>query len=312
MAPTAVDGDGAPGRTSADGFRQVTNVLVLGANGMLGSMLVRVLAGYPEIDVVGSGRAGQEGRPGFEVGRDSLDGLLTSIRCDWVLNAIGVLDRHINVSDPASVASAITVNAEFPNRLAVATRGAQQVINFATDGVYSGRRGPYDEQAEQDAVGVYARTKGLGEVQAAHVVNLRCSIIGPEEPPAVSLLGWALSRPQGASITGFTNHLWNGLTTFHLAKICVALVLGEVAGLPSTLHVVPHDAVSKAELLRHSVESFGRSDLTVRPRPEAEAVDRRLGTAYPEINARLWAAAGYARPPTIFEMVSELAGLNAP
>jgi dTDP-4-dehydrorhamnose reductase len=289
----------------------MTNVLVLGANGMLGSMVVRVLAGYPDFDVVGTVRTGREGQPAFEVGRDSLEELLSSVRCDWILNAIGVLDRHITASDPASVASAITVNAEFPNRLAGATRGAQQVINFTTDGVFSGRRGPYDEMSEQDAAGVYARSKGLGEVQADNVVNLRCSIIGPEEPPAVSLLGWALSQPQGATITGFTNHQWNGLTTLHLAKICAALIAGDVPDLPSTLHVVPYDAVSKAELLRLSLEAFGRSDLTVSPRAAANAVDRRLSTAYPEINARLWAAAGYARPPAVSEMVIELAGQHA-
>jgi dTDP-4-dehydrorhamnose reductase len=289
----------------------MTNVLVLGANGMLGSMLVRVLAGYPDFDVVGTVRTGQEGQPAFEVGRDSVEELLSSVRCDWILNAIGVLDRYITASDPASVASAITVNAEFPNRLAGATRGAQQVINFTTDGVFSGRRGPYDERSEQDAAGVYARSKGLGEVQADNIVNLRCSIIGPEEPPVVSLLGWALSQPPGATITGFTNQQWNGLTTLHLAKICAAVMVGDTPDLPSTLHVVPYDAVSKAELLQLSVERFGRSDLTVSPRPAANAVDRRLSTAYPEINARLWMAAGYTRPPTVSEMVSELAGLHA-
>jgi dTDP-4-dehydrorhamnose reductase len=285
----------------------MTRILVLGANGMLGSMLVRVLAGHPELDIIGSTRSGQSGGCAFEVGRDSLEALLASIRCDWVLNAIGVLDRHINASDPASVASAIAVNAEFPNRLAEATREAQQVIGFATDGVFSGRRGPYDERSVQDAIGVYARSKGLGEVKAANVVNLRCSIIGPENPPAVSLLGWALSQPHGATINGFINQRWNGLTTFHLAKICAGVVLRRVTGLPATLHVVPSDAVSKAELLKHSVESFGRSDLTVIPRPSAEAVDRRLDTVYPEISAELWRAAGYERPPTVFQMVSELA-----
>ncbi len=291
----------------------MTRILVLGAKGMLGSMLVRVLGGHREFDVAGSARDGQGGDCAFEVGRHSLEALLSSVRCDWVLNAIGVLGQHIDESDPGSVASAIAVNAEFPNRLAVATRGTQRVINFATDGVYSGRSGPYEEGAEQDAAGTYARSKGLGEVRAAHVVNLRCSIIGPEErQPAVSLLGWALSQPQGATISGFSNHQWNGLTTFHLAKICAAIILGEVTGLPSTLNVVPHDVVSKAELLTHSVQCFGRSDLTVSPRPAEIAVDRRLATAYPELNARLWAAAGYARPPTILEMVGELAGLNTP
>jgi dTDP-4-dehydrorhamnose reductase len=236
--------------------------------------------------------------------------LLSSIDCDWVVNAIGVLDRYIDESDPASVLSAVTVNAEFPNRLAVAASGAQRIINFATDGVFSGRRGPYDERAAQDAIGVYARTKGLGEPSAAHVVNLRCSIIGPEDDPAVSLLGWAISQPPGATITGFTNHQWNGLTTFHLAKLCAAAILAEEMSLPPTLHLVPFDSVSKAQLLTHSVESYGRSDITVKAMPAPTAVDRRLRTAYPEINARLWRSAGYERPPTIREMVTELAKLN--
>lgn len=288
----------------------MTRILVLGANGMLGSMLTEVLAGYPELDVVGSLRSGQDGCPAFEVGQDSLEQLLSSVGCDWVLNAIGVLDRHIDESDPASVLSAITVNAEFPNRLAVAARGAQRVINFATDGVFSGRQGPYDERDAQDAVGVYARTKGLGEATADHVVNLRCSIIGPEDDPAVSLLGWAISQPQGATIKGFTNHQWNGLTTLHLAKLCAAVILAEDMSLPPTLHLVPFDSVSKAQLLTHSVESYGRSDMTVKAMPAPTAVDRRLGTAYPEINARLWRSAGYERAPTIGEMVTELARLT--
>ncbi len=289
----------------------MTRALILGANGMLGSMLIRVLGDDPSLEVVGTTRHGEGGHRAFEVGRDPLEELLASTRCDWVVNAVGVLDRHIDEDDPASVASAVEVNAGFPNRLAAANQRTQRVINFATDGVFSGRQGPYDERAVRDADGVYARSKCLGEVRASHVVNLRCSIIGPEAPPATSLLGWALSQPAGATITGYTNHLWNGLTTFHLARVCAALIGGTVSELPATLHVVPGDGVSKAELLTDAVRAFGRDDLTVRPEPAAVGVDRRLETAHPEINERLWAEAGYPRPPKISEMLSELAVLDA-
>ena len=289
----------------------MTRVLVLGANGMLGSMVSRVLVANPLLELVTTTRRGGNGSVAFEVGRSSIAELLDSVRCDWVVNALGVLDRQIDEGDPACVASAIDVNALFPHRLAAAVGPGQRVINVATDGVFSGRNAPYDEHASGDADGVYARTKSLGEVRSPHVVNLRCSIIGPERPPAKSLLGWAVSQPADATITGYVNHQWNGLTTLHFAKVCSAVISGGDHGLPSTLHIVPGDSVSKAELLRLGLEAFSRSDVTVVPEPAAVPVDRTLRTVYPEVNEHLWASAGYPSPPKIMDMVKELAMLDA-
>jgi dTDP-4-dehydrorhamnose reductase len=291
-------------------YRRMTRVLVLGANGMLGSMVARVLAGTPLLEVVATTRRGGNNTLEFEVGRSSISELLDSARCDWVVNALGILDRRIDVDDPACVASVIDVNARFPHRLAAAADRGQRVINVATDGVFSGRNAPYDERAMHDADGLYSRSKSLGEVRSPHVVNLRCSIIGPEALPATSLLGWAVSQPAGATITGYTNHRWNGLTTLHFAKVCSAVILGGDHDLPPTLHVVPGDSVSKAELLSLGLEAFGRTDVTVVAEPASVPVDRTLCTVHPEINGHLWAAAGYPRPPRITDMVNELAMLD--
>ncbi|MBF6558085.1 MAG: sugar nucleotide-binding protein [Acidimicrobiales bacterium] len=273
-------------------------------------MIARVLASNRAFDVVGSTRHGNNGAVAFDAGRNSIAEFLKSAECDWIVNAIGILDRRINEDDPNSVATAIDVNAKFPHRLAAAANRRRRVINIATDGVFSGRNAPYDERAPHDAPGVYARSKTLGEVSSPNVLNLRCSIIGPEQAPATSLLGWALSQPPGATITGYTNHRWNGVTTFHFAKMCAAVILAEQHDLPSPLHVVPGDVVSKAELLGLGLAAFGRSDVTVVAEPAPVPVDRTLGTLYPEFNRRLWAAAGHPHPPTIAEMMRELATIG--
>ncbi|MGH9207541.1 MAG: sugar nucleotide-binding protein [Acidimicrobiales bacterium] len=287
----------------------MTRVIVLGADGMLGSMIARVLAANTALEVVASTRRGGADTRAFDVGRDSIVELLDWAEPNWIINAIGILDRRINEDDPVSTAAAVDVNARFPHRLAATADRGQRIVNIATDGVFSGRSAPYDERARPDAGGVYARSKSLGEVRSPSAVNLRCSIIGPEEAPGTSLLGWAISQPVGATITGYTNHQWNGVTTLHFAKLCEVLMLDDQQDLPPTLHVVPGGAVSKAELLRLVLAAFGRSDVSVVEESSPEPVDRTLCTVHPDINRQLWSAAGYSRPPSVGDMVNELATL---
>ncbi len=301
---------GAPPRSGdprGPGYRRMTRVLLLGADGMLGGMVWRLLGSDPEIEVVASTRGGRDGTLAFDAARDSVSELVDAAGCRWIINAVGFLDHRIDPDDPGTIATAVDINASFPNRLAAAAGPERRVILVATDGVFSGRHAPYDEWAPRDADGVYPRSKALGEVRSPHVVSLRCSVIGPEPEPARSLLGWALAQPAGATITGYSNHRWNGITSLHFAQLCRGMIRGDDHDLPSLIHVVPDDSVSKAELLQLALEAFGRGDVTVVAQPAPVAVDRRLGTGYPEVNRRLWAAAGHPGPPTIAQMVAELA-----
>ena len=73
----------------------------------------------------------------------------------------GLTSKRADVDerDPAAVETAITVNALFPHRLAAeAVRRGQRVIQIATDGVYAGASGPYDEAAPHDPHDVYGKT----------------------------------------------------------------------------------------------------------------------------------------------------------
>jgi dTDP-4-dehydrorhamnose reductase len=266
------------------------SVLVLGAQGMLGRAVAAELRAAG-LDVRAPLRAE------FDARSDDPAPLLAGVDC--AVNAIGILRSRIEEVGPEV---AFEVNAAFPHRLAQA---APRVIHITTDAVFSGAGGaPYDERAPHDATDIYARSKSEGEVDAPHVVNLRCSIVGPEPPPGRSLLAWLLAQPRGARVDGYANHRWNGLTTLHLARLIRTAV---DLDLPNVLHAIPADAVTKAELLALLAHAFGRNDLEIVPVDAPEAVDLRLTTIHGDALATLWRAAGHTELPTIAAMVRELA-----
>jgi dTDP-4-dehydrorhamnose reductase len=274
---------------------------------MLGSMLARALGENAGIEVLGSAREPGAGLLGFDAERDDVAALLEEAGCDWVVNAIGVLASQIEESDPASVARAEAANAEFPQRLAAALGPERRAIMIGTDAVFSGADAPCDEASPRDPEGAYARSKARGEVEADGVLQLRCSILGPELGPPRSLLGWLLSQPAGARVEGWTDQRWNGVTTLALARLIVAIVTGAAPPPPSPLHVVPADSLTKAELLAAILAAFGREDVEVAPRPSGRPADRTLATRHPEEARALWAAAGYEGAPSIAAQLAELA-----
>lgn len=288
-------------------------VLVLGASGMLGSMVFDGLRREPGLDLSASVRrempaaAGVRWRrfdacaatPGAVV--ELLEGM------DWVVNCIGIIKQRLDEDCPGEVEQAIRVNALFPHLLAAgAAQAGCRVLQIATDCVFTGRKGAYLETDRHDAEDVYGKSKSLGEVHAAGFHNLRCSIVGPEVGSARSLLGWFLGQAPGARLRGFANHYWNGITTLHFARICAGLIRTG-ADLPSLVHVVPADTVSKGGLLQCFAEAFDRLDLQIEVGPVPEPVDRSLATLDAGMNQAIWRAAGYGAAPTVEAMVQEMA-----
>ena len=299
-------------------------VVVLGGSGMLGSALVACLAEETGIALHASARtpelvaACRLRVPGVswfladaELGPTRALETLPS-RTDWIVNAIGIIKPYIRDEEATTVECAIAVNALFPHRLAARARAiGARVIQIATDCVYSGAKGRYLEKDLHDATDVYGKTKSLGEVHAPGFHNLRCSIVGPEARNGRSLLEWFLGQPRDATVNGFTNHHWNGITTLHFARLVRGIIVNDVA-LPVLQHVLPADALSKAELLRVFATHYGREDVKITPGPAKDAIDRTLATADAAASARLWRAAGYEAPLTLDDMVRELATWSYP
>lgn len=290
-------------------------VKILGGAGMLGTMLVDWLSRDRRLKTTVTYRHPEHAtrlqRLYPDISVEAMDAETTMpllAGCDWVINAVGIIKPYIRPGQMGDTLRAVSVNTLFPLKLAEqAERFGCRVIQIATDCVYSGRDGRYDELARHDATDVYGKSKSLGEALSTNVSILRCSIVGPEIRSHLSLLSWFLGQPQGGVVDGFQNHLWNGITTLHFAKLCGALIHGAMTQTLGLQHVVPADDVSKAELLRLFALSYQRPDLTIRDAEASEPIDRRLRTCHKEINDQMWRAAGYDTSPSISQMIAELA-----
>ena len=295
----------------------MADVLVLGGSGMLGSMVVDVLRREPglKVSATARSRAAAERLAGIfpDVNWRMLDaGISDQIReaiagAHWIVKAVGITKPFAHDQNATEVENAIRINSVFPYELSAAARvtGAT-VLQIATDCVYSGQKGAYSEKDPYDPLDVYGKTKSLGETLHPETRCIRCSIIGPELNSRSYLFEWFRSQATGAEIKGYINHRWNGVTTLHFGKLCAGIIKSRIA-LPHVQHAVPTATISKYELLKCFAEQFNRSDLTITPTEASTLVDRTLSTVHDDVNRELWRAAGYDEPPTVPQMVSELA-----
>ncbi len=296
----------------------MTDVLVIGGSGMLGSMVVDVLRREQGLKVSATVRSQATAArlSGLfpDVNWRILDaGISDQIRpalagARWIVNAVGITKPFSRDQNAAEVENAIRINSVFPYELSTAAKhtGAT-VLQIATDCVYSGQKGAYSEKDSHDPLDVYGKTKSLGEALHSETQCIRCSIIGPELDSQTYLFEWFRSQAIGAEIRGYVNHQWNGVTTLHFGKMCAGIIRSRIA-LPHVLHAIPTATISKYELLKCFAEQFGRHDLTITPTEASTVVDRTLSTVHDGANRELWRAAGYDVPPTVPQMVSELAG----
>jgi dTDP-4-dehydrorhamnose reductase len=95
-------------------------------------------------------------------------------------------------------------------------------------------------------------------------MTLRVSVIGHETKGHFELMDWVVNQKPNAEVRGFRNHLWNGVTSLHFAKI-VDSVIHKKLFTSGTFHIVPGDLVSKMELVSMIASLSGRNDLTPNP-----------------------------------------------
>ena len=104
--------------------------------------------------------------------------IILSIRPRFIINCIGSLISASN-KDPEN---AIFINSYVPHLLVkIAEKIDAKLIHISTDCVFSGdKREPYIESDHKDGRGIYAKTKGLGEIFNDRHLTLRPSVVGPE------------------------------------------------------------------------------------------------------------------------------------
>lgn len=283
-------------------------VVILGSDGMIGARLFEALQNS-EFTIYGSTRRQNldfkffldAQAPNFE---NSLDFLPTG---SYLVNCIGLI-RH-KISEGLEV-DAWYLNSEYPNRLAqYALNNNLKLINICTDCIYSGKDGSYDENSPPDPTDIYGETKAAGEINNLAVMNLRTSVIGPEVETAIELLSWVLSSAPNSTLKGYTNHLWNGVTSASLAKI-ISGIIRKNCFEPGIIHLVPDNKISKYDLISEIAIRGNRNDLTIMPYETKTSINRTLTTVNQRRNRTLWENAGYDNVPTIQHLLGEVLPLR--
>jgi len=250
-------------------------ILVLGASGMLGSAMMRVLSASRVHEVFGSFRSAGGVRHFSSLPAERL---ITGVDVENT-DALLQLFQRVKPDDPLAV---LPINSLLPHRLArLCGFAGARLVHVSTDCVFSGSKGLYTEQDVPDAGDLYGRSKLLGEVDYPHAITLRTSIIGEELDSSHGLVGWFLSQRQG--VRGYTRAIFSGLPTFELAR-----VIGEFVLPNQELHGLYHVAaapIAKYDLLQLVNSSYGKG-IEIEP-DDALVIDRSLN------GSRFAAATGY-------------------
>lgn len=269
-------------------------VLVLGASGMLGNAVFRVLSERDDWQVYGSIRSenskcfftpdlAERLVTGVDVEQqDSLVKTFSDIRPNVVINCIGLVKQLDHADDPLQV---IPINTLLPHRLAnLCTLAGARLVHMSTDCVFSGTKGQYSEADISDATDLYGKSKYLGEVDYPNAITLRTSIIGHELSGAHGLIDWFLS--QQGTCKGYTRAIFSGVPTVILAKIIRDIVIPHTE-LHGVYQVAAHP-ISKHALLDLVARIYDKK-IDIVP-DDRLVIDRSLDTS------RFKAATGYVAP----------------
>lgn len=242
-------------------------IMVIGSNGMLGYAVSSYFKtnDYYVVEIT---------RNEFDITKDPIKKL------ELYMDGVGVVINCAGVIKPTiaknSIEDVLRINSLFPRNLAKLCNAKEiKCFHITTDCVYTGKKGKYSEADFFDADDLYGLSKNAGENKDC--MTLRTSIIGEENGNSRSLLEWAKSQA-GKEVNGFTNHLWNGVTTLYLAEVIETILVNNLyeKGL---FHIHSPNTVNKYELLQIFNRVY-RLDLRINPVEAKEAIDRSLSSIY--------------------------------
>ncbi len=256
-------------------------MLILGGTGMLGNAVGKYFQQLPDYEVWLTARDkslayGSSNWISYDpTGKTGETASLTDVFAqmpknpDYVICAIGTIKPFMD-QNPRD---AIYINSVLPHELAATCCAlGVKMIHVSSDCVYSGSVGKYVESDLHDALDAYGKSKSLGETKECMVI--RTSILGEEIHKNASLVAWAKSQA-GKRISGFTNHIWNGITTKQFANCCHQIIEKDL--YETGLHHVFSNDVTKLELLSMIDARFGLN-LTIAPVEAGQGCDRTMRT----------------------------------
>jgi dTDP-4-dehydrorhamnose reductase len=279
-------------------------LIVLGANGMLGSEVVRG-AELKSIPVVTLSRSSEVPFDAESMEFEQVARNLGLSESDWLVNCIGWIPQKSSGDKKEDKRLATLLNTNLPHQLfrAKAQLGFNW-IQIATDCVFKGDRGNYSESDPKNAEDLYGLSKIAGEDLSQGAIQIRCSIVGRDTRTSSGIYSWFKSAASKGPVNGYVNQHWNGVSTTAFARLSIGMLKNDWT-TPVTQHWLPRDAVSKFELLQLFAKSLELKPSAVAPEQANGSVNRILVTENQNANDALWQLAGYSKIPTIDELCQE-------
>lgn len=232
-------------------------IAVTGADGLLGSELVRVLAARHQ--VVGLGRKQLDVANETAIART-----MEQLRPDVIIHAAAYTDVDRAETDRHT---AYTVNAYGTGHLALAAeRAGSRFVFISTDYVFDGQKGSaYTEKDHPAPINIYGESKRIGEQLAArlcsnHVIVRTAWLFGCSGGNfARQVIGAALyNRPISAAVDVAGSPTYTG----DLSRFLLRLMDHDYCGI---LHAVNSGCCSKYQFAAHILQQLRADASLVRP-----------------------------------------------
>jgi len=256
-------------------------IAILGGTGMAGHVIATYLE-EQEYDIYITSKSAPNGIKSRSIDATDfveLEKWLAFIEPDIIINCIGILPKQADEYPDI----AILLNAYMPQRLCrIFSATNVKIIHLSTDCVFSGNRGAYTEKDIPDGTTIYDRSKALGEIVNDKDLTFRMSIIGPDRhEQGIGLFHWFMG--QKGEIKGYTNVIWNGVTTIHLAEAINAAIKQDLKGL---YQLTPEEPIDKYHLLLLFKQVFNKSDINIIPYGELE-IDKSMVNTRTDFDFRI-------------------------
>ncbi len=239
-------------------------VAVTGANGLLGSEAVRLLAGRQDVLALGHGPCRLPPGPYEWADADlgdgrSVEAALLRFRPEAVLHAGAATDVDGCERDPDL---AWRVNVGGSEQVARACRAlGARLVAVSTDYVFDGEAGPYSEDAVPNPRGAYARTKRCGEEAALLLVPdcavARVAVVYSGRPGAKSTFATQVVEKlaRGEPVRAFVDQIVSPTLASNGAAMCLEVLLE--TSYRGVLHTSGATSLDRVEFARLVADRFG-------------------------------------------------------
>lgn len=241
------------------------NILVTGANGLLGSHLMRRFDSSNH-SVTGLSRnkpyKSEFKAPSFiELDMtfpERLNNFLMQSEYDVIINCAAMADVDLCEREQ-NMASAINFEAVSCLAEYCEVSGAL-LIQISTDYVFDGKAGPYDENDSLNPINFYGRTKLAAEKviqdsECEYIIARAVHVYGNLPDAPSKQLAWLLAaRDNGREIKGATDQFSNPTWAGNLADAIIELTVSSIRGI---IHIGGNDYISRYDFALEAAKVLG-------------------------------------------------------